>query len=376
LKSKYIKVRFKRRRVNTNFRQLHLPVFTFLSFGSITWTNSPAYCDFKENGVETPDPVIFEDDGTFVVCDWEMQDQIGVGAYGTVWKGYHVKDGTLAAVKVISKESLSEQDIADVRREVKIQRELSHQTLVRCVDYQETDQVICIAMEYLSGGELFEGLLMDGPYSERDACTKLRPVFEGLAYMHSKGYTHHDIHPANLCFSDESQTSLKIIDFGLAFHESQPPKNEIAGTLDYVAPEILTGQNVGPKIDAFALGVIVYIVLCGKLPFNKANHNTWGQLRARYKHLRMHKPDFSSEVWASISDEAKDLVKGLLKPRYEQRLSVDEALKHPWLRGAFMDGEYLQVMEDLKSTSDTAKKEKLREWLNSQGFIYSDSSGP
>jgi len=362
---------YTRRGAHSNYRRLQ--VLTFLSFGSITWTSSTAYCDFQENGVEAPLETMTFQEETFIVCDWEMHDQIGVGAYGSVWKAYHRTEGTIAAVKLIAKESLSEQDIEDVRREVKIQRELAHDSLVRCLDYQETDDVIILALEYCSGGELFEGLLFDGPYSERDACAKLRPVFEGLAYMHSLGYVHHDIHPANLCFSDELQTNLKIIDFGLAFHESDPPTQEIAGTLDYVAPEILTGRNVGPKIDAFALGVIVYIVLCGKLPFDKANHNTWGKLRSRYKHLRMHKPDFSSQAWEHISDEAKDLVKGLLKPRFEQRLSVEEALQHPWLRGAFMDGEYLQVMEDLKSTSDTAKKEKLREWLNTQGFIFSDN---
>jgi len=351
-----------------------LPVLTFFSFGSITWSSSTAYCDFNEN--INPD-ILGEEQAEqpFVVCNWEVHEQIGVGAYGSVWRAYHLTDRTLAALKLISKESLSEKDIEDVRREVEIQQALSHQTLVRCLDYQETDEFMLMALEYCSGGELFEGLLLEGPYSEREACAKLRPVFEGLAYMHSQGYVHHDIHPANLCFSDESQTTLKIIDFGIAFHESNPPVEEISGTLDYVAPEILTGKNVGPKIDAFALGVIVYIVLCGKLPFDKAGHNTWGQLRSRYKHLRMHKPDFTSSAWEHISDEAKDLLRGLLNPRWEQRLSIEDALQHPWLRGAFMDGEYLQVMEDLKTTSDTAKKMKLREWLNSQGFIYSDSEG-
>lgn len=337
-----------------------LPLFTIFSF---VVSPTIAFCELDSS-----------QDDFFETCGFEVHEQIGIGAYGTVWKAYRKRDRFLCALKLITKEGMSESDLQDVRNEVEIQRALSHSSILACIEYQETDEVICIALEYCAGGELFEGLLLEGPYSEKDACLKLRPVFEGIAYMHSQGYVHHDIHPANLCFKDEKQNNLKIIDFGLAFHESKPRVGEIAGTLDYIAPEILTGKNIGPKIDAFALGVILHIVLCGRLPFDKTNFDTWNHLRGRYKHLRMHKLNLSGKIWDNISDEAKDLVRGLLEPRLDRRLSVKEALQHPWVRGAFMEGEYLQVMSDLKSTSDTAKKEKLVNWLSSQGFIFSDSA--
>lgn len=148
-----------------------------------------------------------------------------------------------------------------------------------------------------------------------------------ISFMHKNGVAHRDLKPENFLFETKNfDSALKLIDFGLSakFGENaDKPMNTIVGTPYYVAPEVLVG-TYGPECDIWGIGVIMYILLCGTFPFNGDDNNQ--VLRAVLKGNL----DYTAKEWIQISTDAKDLIKKLLKRCPEDRIKIDEALKHPW----------------------------------------------
>ena len=191
-------------------------------------------------------------------------------------------------------------------------------------------------MELLAGGELFERIVSNGAYSERDASQHIRKIASALKFMHRRGIVHRDLKPENLVLVDKSPDSdIKISDFGLSkiLKEDQATMQTVCGTRAYSAPEVNFGGpprsgKYNEKVDTWSLGVILYVILAAYHPFDPYGESNDQEIWSRICRGAW---DFNDEVWTSISTEAKDLITHLICVDASKRYSADQILEHPWI---------------------------------------------
>ncbi|PNT27331.1 hypothetical protein POPTR_007G057600v4 [Populus trichocarpa] len=220
--------------------------------------------------------------------------------------------------------------VEDVKREVRILQELTgHENVVQFHNAFEDDSYVYIVMELCEGGELLDRILAkkDSRYTEKDAAVVVRQMLKVAAECHLHGLVHRDMKPENFLFKSTKEDSpLKATDFGLSdFIKPGRKFKDIVGSAYYVAPEVLK-RNSGPESDVWSIGVITYILLCGRRPF-------WDKTEdGIFKEVLRNKPDFRRKPWPTISTSAKDFVQKLLVKDPRARLTAAQALSHPWVR--------------------------------------------
>ncbi|ETV81708.1 CAMK/CAMK1 protein kinase, variant 1 [Aphanomyces astaci] len=229
--------------------------------------------------------------------------------------------------------------------EIQVLQSLDHPNIIHMEDVYQTDTRICMVTELMEGGELFDYVVQKGTLSEVEASCLVRKITSAIAYMHACGVVHRDLKPENVLLTSPSPNAeIKIIDFGLAklLHDSQT--RSFLGTRGYLAPEMLRRQSYSKSIDVWALGVIVYVLLCGCLPFNDDGSKITSDKAARAKFgLRFPR-------WASgLSDSAKDLLRHLLEVDSEKRYTAEQACLHPWVTGQRTPNQFLESPNYLKS---------------------------
>ena len=232
-------------------------------------------------------------------------------------------------------------------------------------------------MEYCSGGELLDRIVKNKHLKEFECCEIMRKLFLAVNYVHKNKIVHRDLKPENILFSDDTpQAELKIVDFGLSniFINDSKNMNESTtfhskvGTPLYLAPEILKG-SYSVKCDIWSLGVIMYFLLSGKLPFLSNNE------ASLFKIIKKGIFDFESKEWKSVSTNAKHLILKLLKVNPKKRISAQQALEHPWfelfktpktsvsLNGDQIDYNIRNILNNMKTTN-RLKKEVLKVFVN------------
>lgn len=216
-------------------------------------------------------------------------------------------------------------------------------------------------MEYCSGGELMENLARKGNLDEREVANIMSKALSAVKYLHEKGFVHRDIKPRNFMYaSKEKGAEIKLVDFSLAHHLA--PNETLhtqVGTPYYIAPEVLLG-NYDHRCDIWSLGVMMYLLLSGEYPFE-------GKTTAILAKEIVSSPvDYLGKIWEKISTNAKDLVQKLLEKDPNKRISLAEALEHPWIkadsRSSVLDQtEATQILKNLKkySIKNKLKKEVL-----------------
>lgn len=256
---------------------------------------------------------------------------LGHGQFGYTYVATDKANGDRVAVKRIEKNKMILPiAVEDVKREVKILEALTgHENVVQFHNAFEDDSYVYIVMELCEGGELLDRILAkkDSRYSEKDAAKVVRQMLKVAAECHLHGLVHRDMKPENFLFKSTKEDSpLKATDFGLSdFIKPGKKFQDIVGSAYYVAPEVLRRKS-GPESDVWSIGVITYILLCGKRPF-------WDKTEdGIFKEVLKNKPDFRRKPWPTISNGAKDFVKKLLVKDPRARLTAAQALSHPWVR--------------------------------------------
>ncbi|KAK6258209.1 Protein kinase domain - like 10 [Theobroma cacao] len=256
---------------------------------------------------------------------------LGHGQFGYTYVATDKANGDRVAVKKIEKNKMVLPiAVEDVKREVKILEALKgHENVVQFYNAFEDDSYVYIVMELCEGGELLDRILAkkDSRYSEKDAAVVVRQMLKVAAECHLRGLVHRDMKPENFLFkSTRADSPLKATDFGLSdFIRPGKRFQDIVGSAYYVAPEVLKRRS-GPESDVWSIGVITYILLCGKRPF-------WDKTEdGIFKEVLKNKPDFRRKPWPTISNSAKDFVKKLLVKDPQARLTAAQALSHPWVR--------------------------------------------
>eukprot|EP01096_Ripella_sp_DP13-Kostka_P002151 TRINITY_DN1287_c0_g2_i1.p1 TRINITY_DN1287_c0_g2~~TRINITY_DN1287_c0_g2_i1.p1 ORF type:complete len:447 (+),score=207.12 TRINITY_DN1287_c0_g2_i1:33-1343(+) len=259
---------------------------------------------------------------------YEIGEELGRGAFSVVKKCRHKVSGEQFAVKVITKKNV-QQDLHRLAIEMKVLRMVDHPNIIQLKEVFETDEILYIITEVVTGGELFDRIVSKGSYSERDASILIRKLVEALDYLHDRDIVHRDLKPENLLLkTKESDTDVKLADFGLSKIMGNSVMLQTAcGTPGYVAPEILLSRGYGREVDMWSVGVITYILLCGFPPFYNDN------IPYLFESIMKADFDYPSEYWGHISDDAIDLIDSLLVVDPNQRLSSKKALNHPWLQG-------------------------------------------
>ena len=262
---------------------------------------------------------------------YEMLDDIGEGKFGLVKLGLHKKTKQKVAIKIIKKEAMTTQDVELVKSEIDIMKLCMHPNVVRLLDHFENAEYIFIIMEYLTGGDLGEYLnKVKYKVSESRAAEIMFQLGKGIKYIHEYGILHRDLKPDNIMLTESSDKGqIKIMDFGLS--KIMGPQEKVAdgfGTLSFVAPEVLIRQPYNKQIDIWSLGVILYHMLSGTLPFDDVNDNE----EKIAKMTVFEEVKFPSKYWGKKSGQVIDLISKCLIKDPEKRIQINEYLEHEWIK--------------------------------------------
>jgi len=239
------------------------------------------------------------------------------------------------ALKVINTRVGDMASLSRIREEINILQILgNHPGMVSLVDVDETlPGNIRLVLELCEGGELYDRIQQKQYYPEHEAKVCCQQLLTAVAYVHSKGIMHRDLKPENILLASKvSNVDIKISDFGLAkmsrdYPRRLPRSHSICGSDFYLAPEVIKQEEYGREIDIWAVGVITYVLLSGSLPFF---HNVLHKL---YRQIVERDLSFPEQAWKNVSKGALDFILRLLQVRAGDRLTADQGLSHPWLRG-------------------------------------------
>ena len=276
----------------------------------------------------------------------ELGEELGSGAAAKVYVCRRLNTGEELAVKVINLGKLRlmndfEGHLVKMNREVQILQGLSNPRIVNLHAVHRTKQWVFLVMELVKGGELFDVIVSNKTLNEVEAKYIFRQLLEGVGYMHSKNVIHRDLKPENILISSSRELppplsgtlrEVKIADFGLSkiINEGSSFAKTFVGTPQYWAPEVLNVQRGGGSYtqaaDYWSLGAVLFVMLGGRYPFD-------GKAMPLEEQIRTASYSMTSAAWQRVSEEAKDMVRGLLKVNPAERLKLEDCMVHPWLAG-------------------------------------------
>ena len=208
------------------------------------------------------------------IGNYKIKEVIGEGTFSKVKLGINTITKEKVAIKILEKSKIIEKDdLERIFREMKIIKQLNHQNIVKVYEIFENNEYYFIIMDYCEGGELFDYIVKKERLKEEETAYFFYQIINGIEYIHSKGIVHRDLKPENLLLKGDK--ILKIIDFGLSnYFNEKKLLTTPCGSPCYASPEMVSGNKYnGFDIDIWAIGVILYAMLCGYLPFEDEDNN-------------------------------------------------------------------------------------------------------
>ncbi|XP_012828001.1 PREDICTED: SNF1-related protein kinase catalytic subunit alpha KIN10-like [Erythranthe guttata] len=258
-----------------------------------------------------------------ILSRYKIEKRLGIGTFGKVKLAVHSLTGIKVAIKILDRRSINNCEAEKVRREINIMRRLSHPNVVRLFEVIETPSKVYVVMEYLNSGELFYYLIDNGGRLDEDESRRLfQQIISGVEYCHRHLVVHRDLKPENLLM--DSENNVKIADFGLGnITRDGHFLKTCCGSPNYAAPELLSRKlYAGPEVDVWSCGVILYALLCGRLPFDDDN------LPSLYSKIKIGVYSIPNH----LSENARDLISRILVVDPMKRISIPEIRSHPWFR--------------------------------------------
>jgi len=254
--------------------------------------------------------------------------QLGTGYSGAVILAKSLRTGKAYAVKSFSLVGIDPSDKDMFASEVGIYLSLDHPHVARLMAVYESETEISMVMECCEGGELHARVHAKRVYTEEEAARATWQMLLAINYLHNEGVVHRDLKLENFLYDEKGSDVLKLIDFGFSnFFRESTAMRESCGTLHYIAPEVLSQSYFGGSCDMWSLGVIVYILLAGHVPFD-------GAYSARIiRAISAGAFTMRTQHWSNVSLEAQDFVKKLLVVKPADRMTAQQAMRHPWLAG-------------------------------------------
>jgi len=289
---------------------------------------------------------------------YRLLKTVGKGNFAKVKLAKHIPTGKEVAIKIIDKTQLSPGSLQKLFREVRIMKTLDHPNIVKLFQVIETEKTLYLVMEYASGGEVFDYLVLHGRMKEKEARAKFRQIVSAVQYCHQKKIIHRDLKAENLLL--DSEMNIKIADFG--FSNEFIPGNKLdtfCGSPPYAAPELFQGKKYdGPEVDVWSLGVILYTLVSGSLPFDGS---TLRELRERVLRGKYRIPFY-------MSTDCENLLKKFLVLNPARRASLEVStsttsqqtiMKDRWMNMGFEEEELLPFKEPILDISDQKRIEML-----------------
>ncbi|XP_016428685.1 serine/threonine-protein kinase MARK2-like isoform X7 [Sinocyclocheilus rhinocerous] len=280
---------------------------------------------------------------------YRLLKTIGKGNFAKVKLAKHVLTGKEVAVKIIDKTQLNSSSLQKLFREVRIMKLLNHPNIVKLFEVIETDKTLYLVMEYASGGEVFDYLVAHGRMKEKEARAKFRQIVSAVQYCHQKCIVHRDLKAENLLL--DADMNIKIADFGFSNEFTLGNKlDTFCGSPPYAAPELFQGKKYdGPEVDVWSLGVILYTLVSGSLPFDGQNLK---ELRERVLRGKYRIPFY-------MSTDCENLLKKFLILNPTKRGSLDQQImKDRWMNAGHEDDElkpYIEPQPDYKDPKRTGQ---------------------
>eukprot|EP00727_Mastigamoeba_balamuthi_P014032 m51a1_g9251 putative myosin light chain kinase (1076) ;mRNA; f:17052-21592 len=257
-----------------------------------------------------------------VEIKYHLEETIGSGSTGIVYRATDRGSGKVVAIKAIDKETMDTEGLDVLEHEVGIMTRLKHQNIVELYEVISTSNHIYLIMELVDGGDLFGGIEEKGKYAEPEAAGIARQILSAVAYMKEAGVAHRDLKLENVLLT--SCGTVKISDFGFSKHCQSLLMRSVVGTPSYMAPEIIAGAQYSYECDVWSVGVIVFILLSGTFPF-------YGHSIAELsRNVLKGKFTFDQE-WDGISNEAKEFVGRALQRDQDKRPQASALLSDPWI---------------------------------------------
>ena len=268
---------------------------------------------------------------------YEFMNKIQSGTVESIIRVINKFSGCIRSMKIIKKEFIDlQEDEKNFMKEIAILRTLDHVGILKIYEFYQDAKCFYLIMEFCSEGDLFEIIQNEAPLNEYTACHIIYQVLSAIAYCHSSNIVHRDI-KADCILVESTETvnfngetfplyHIRLSEFSSArsFNSYQKLTKKI-GTSYYIAPEVLN-KNYNEKCDIWSIGVLLFILLCGKPPF-------WGvNDKEILDKVQLGIPDWRKEEWENISQEGQDFVKSLLNIKWNNRPSASEALQNKWFK--------------------------------------------
>ncbi|XP_076214594.1 serine/threonine-protein kinase SIK2 isoform X2 [Aptenodytes patagonicus] len=268
-----------------------------------------------------PPPLLPRGLGPVRVGFYDIEGTLGKGNFAVVKLARHRITRSEVAIKIIDKSQLDAVNLEKIYREVQIMKMLDHPHIIKLYQVMETKSMLYLVTEFAKNGEIFDYLASHGRLSESEARRKFWQILSAVEYCHGRKIVHRDLKAENLLL--DNNMNIKIADFGFGnFYKSGEPLTTWCGSPPYAAPEVFEGQQYeGPQLDIWSMGVVLYVLVCGALPFDGP---TLPILRQRVLEGRFRIPYFMSE-------ECEHLIRKMLVLDPSKRLTIAQIKEHKWM---------------------------------------------
>ncbi|XP_016897372.1 MAP/microtubule affinity-regulating kinase 4 isoform X3 [Cynoglossus semilaevis] len=280
---------------------------------------------------------------------YRLLKTIGKGNFAKVKLARHMVTEMEVAIKIIDKTQLNPTSLQKLFREVRIMKSLNHPNIVRLFEVIETDKTLYLVMEYASGGEVFDYLVSHGRMKEVEARAKFRQIVSAVHYCHTKNIVHRDLKAENLLL--DADANIKIADFGFSNEFTLGNKlDTFCGSPPYAAPELFQGKKYdGPEVDVWSLGVILYTLVSGSLPFDGQNLK---ELRERVLRGKYRVPFY-------MSTDCEGILRRFLVLNPTKRCTLDQVMKDKWINAGYEGEDLKPHIEPVEDFSDPARIEVM-----------------
>uniref|UniRef100_A0A9J8CV24 non-specific serine/threonine protein kinase n=1 Tax=Cyprinus carpio carpio TaxID=630221 RepID=A0A9J8CV24_CYPCA len=303
------------------------------------------------------------DDVHPLIGNYRLLKTIGKGNFAKVKLARHILTGSEVAIKIIDKTQLNPTSLQKVRFTFNTKL-----CMLKLFEVIETEKTLFLVMEYASGGEVFDYLVAHGRMKEKEARAKFRQIVSAVQYCHQKHIVHRDLKAENLLL--DADMNIKIADFGFSNEFMVGNKlDTFCGSPPYAAPELFQGKKYdGPEVDVWSLGVILYTLVSGSLPFDGQNLK---ELRERVLRGKYRIPFY-------MSTDCENLLKRFLVLNPTKRGTLEQIMKERWINAGFEDNELKPFLEPEADISDQKRidvivgmgfcKEKIQESLSKMNY--------
>ncbi|KAK2881072.1 hypothetical protein Q8A67_018340 [Cirrhinus molitorella] len=279
------------------------------------------------------------------IGNYRLLKTIGKGNFAKVKLARHILTGREVAIKIIDKTQLNPTSLQKLFREVRIMKGLNHPNIVQLFEVIETEKTLYLVMEYASGGEVFDYLVSHGRMKEKEARAKFRQIVSAVHYCHQKNIVHRDLKAENLLLDADS--NIKIADFGFSNEFTMGSKlDTFCGSPPYAAPELFQGKKYdGPEVDIWSLGVILYTLVSGSLPFDGQNLK---ELRERVLRGKYRVPFY-------MSTDCESILRRFLVLNPTKRCTLEQIMKDKWMNVGYENDELKPHVEPVEDYNDSSR---------------------